>query len=391
VQPDQTIGVQHPLRALARVGRARGFTIGRKRLPQQLLTAALGRARPQPADKARERHLVEHRAGHARRNGSLEARQEAREHRRELGEHLAVAVGDFAARVIAASQRRDSCHSVPKRLTPQCNGSDTNVVQPKPKHLGREYATQFEDASVARAYHARPPYPDGVLDLLDSLIVDRPRRVLELGAGSGDLGLRLAHRVDALDAVEPSPAMFALASSRQAQPGAPRNVRWYHTSAEAHPFDGPYAGVVAAESLHWMDWPLLFPKLAACLTANGYLFVITVRQLIELPWQPQLADLIARHSTNRDYTPYDIEHELTTRGLLAFAGRQTIIGAPFAQSVDDYVESFHSRNGFSRERMTAAAADAFDRELRALVLAHTMEDVVLAKVTSSVIWGKPLA
>jgi SAM-dependent methyltransferase len=263
-------------------------------------------------------------------------------------------------------------------------------VQAKPKHLGCEYAAQFEDASVARAYHARPPYPSGVLELIDSLIVDQPRRVLELGAGSGDLGLRLARHVDALDAVEPSTAMFALARSRQAQPGAPSNVRWFHTNAESHPFEGPYAGVVAAESLHWMDWPLLFPKLAACLTANGYLFVVTVRQLIELPWQPQLVDLIARHSTNRDYSPYDIEHELTTRGLLAVAGRQTIIGEPFSQTLDDYVESFHSRNGFSRDRMSAAAADAFDRELRALVLAHISGDVVMAKVTSSVIWGKPL-
>ncbi|HMI90311.1 MAG TPA: class I SAM-dependent methyltransferase [Polyangiales bacterium] len=262
-------------------------------------------------------------------------------------------------------------------------------MEPKPEHLGREYAAQFEDESVARAYYARPPYPDGVLDLIDTLIVDRPRRVLELGAGSGDLALRLARRVDALDAVEPSAAMIAIARERQAQPDAPSNLRWFQTSAEAHRFDGPYAGVVAAESLHWMDWERVLPAIGRSLTPRGYLAIVTVRQLIDLPWQPQLMALIGRHSTTSAYRPYDIAYELTVRGLFDVAGQQTMIGAAFAQSAADYVESFHSRNGFSRERMGAAAADAFDRELHALMRAHGTTDRVEAKVTSTVLWGKP--
>jgi ubiquinone/menaquinone biosynthesis C-methylase UbiE len=262
-------------------------------------------------------------------------------------------------------------------------------VQPKPEHLGREYAAQFEHESVARAYYARPPYPDGVLDLLAALIVDRPRRVLELGAGSGDLALRLARRVDALDAVEPSSAMLAIARERQSQPDAPTNIRWFETSAEAHRFDGPYAGVVAAESLHWMDWALVLPAIARCLTPRGHLAIVAVRHLIDLPWQPQLIELIGRHSTNGAYRPYDLAHELTVRGLFDIAGQQTMIGAPFAQSAHDYIESFHSRNGFSRERMGADAAEAFDRELLALMRAHGTTDRVEAKVTSSVLWGKP--
>lgn len=263
-------------------------------------------------------------------------------------------------------------------------------MQPKPEHLGPEYGAQFEDESMARAYHARPPYPAGVIELLDSLIVDRPRRVLELGAGSGDLAFPLARRVDALDAVEPSLAMLALARERQAQHDAPSNMRWFHESAEAHRFEGPYASVVAAESLHWMDWAVVLPAIARCLAPRGYLTLVTVRQLSDLPWQPQLLELIGRYSTNRAYRPYDIAHELTARGLFELAGQQTVFGAPFAQSADDYVESFHSRNGFSRERMGAAAA-AFDRELHALVRAHAPTGVVEANVTSGVVWGKPRA
>jgi len=39
----------------------------------------------------------------------------------------------------------------------------------------------------------------------------------------------------------------------------------------------------------------------------------------------------------------------------------------FQQSIDDYVESFHSMNGFSRERMTEEATHGFDSEVRELV------------------------
>jgi 16S rRNA A1518/A1519 N6-dimethyltransferase RsmA/KsgA/DIM1 with predicted DNA glycosylase/AP lyase activity len=36
------------------------------------------------------------------------------------------------------------------------------------------------------------------------LVTDRPRRLLELGAGIGDLTLGLAARADVIEAVEPS-------------------------------------------------------------------------------------------------------------------------------------------------------------------------------------------
>src|SRR3712207_7136062 len=40
---------------------------------------------------------------------------------------------------------------------------------------------------------------------------------------------------------------------------------------------------------------------------------------------------------------------------------------PFRQPIADYVESIHSRNGFSRERMTREAAAAFDAAVHDLV------------------------
>src|SRR6201997_46993 len=55
-------------------------------------------------------------------------------------------------------------------------------------------AAAFGHPGVARAYRHRPPYPDEVFDLLEGLITDRPRTVLDIGAGEGALARPLARR-----------------------------------------------------------------------------------------------------------------------------------------------------------------------------------------------------
>jgi len=49
--------------------------------------------------------------------------------------------------------------------------------EPKPTHLGPQYASQFRDNSVAGAYAARPPYPDEVFDILEALMPGQPCRL----------------------------------------------------------------------------------------------------------------------------------------------------------------------------------------------------------------------
>jgi ubiquinone/menaquinone biosynthesis C-methylase UbiE len=215
--------------------------------------------------------------------------------------------------------------------------------------------------------------------------------VLELGSGSGDLTLPLSERVDAIDAVEPSLPMLELARARVLAERRGGNVRFVQSGAEDFVSDGDYALAVAAESLHWMEWSIVLPALARWLRPGGRLAMTGVRMVVELPFQAQLWPLVAAHSTNRDFKRYDLAQELTRRGLFRELGRRECSTPRFAQSVDDYVESYHSRNGFSRERMAPGAADAFDRELRALIAPHAPDGVVTGKVTCTVIWGEPLA
>jgi trans-aconitate methyltransferase len=260
-----------------------------------------------------------------------------------------------------------------------------NSVAEKPSHLGPEFGAQFGDASVVRAYAARPPYPEELFTQLAALVPKGAGSVLELGCGSGDLSLGLRPHVAQLDAIDPSAAMLAVARERAQKSSL---ICFIESSAEAFVPHTLYDLAVAAESLHWMDWDQVLPKLARCLGAEAPLAIVTRRELRGLPWNNELAPLIARYSTNRQYKSYDVVEELARRGLFHELGRRTF-RAPFTQSVESYVESFHSRNGFSRERMPVQAAAAFDDAVKALVLAHQADGVISSEVEATVVWGTP--
>lgn len=263
----------------------------------------------------------------------------------------------------------------------------TSPPRAKPRHLSAEYAAQFGDEEVAAAYHHRPPYPDETFDLVEPLLGRRPRRVLELGAGTGDFTIGLAPRVDHLVALEPSRPMRERGRAREGAGDA--HVEWRPVAAEDFAFDGAYSAVVAAEAFHWLDWHAVMPRIAASLVPGGQLILVERKLTEPLPWESELPRLIREYSTNRDYVPYDIATELETRGLLVVTGRARTGTVPYRQSIDGYVESFHSRNGFSRARLQSARAQEFDDRLRTLVRRFCPDDPVVLPAGARVVWGRP--
>ena len=259
-------------------------------------------------------------------------------------------------------------------------------MQPKPAFLGRHVASAFQEESVAEAYQHRPPYPDAVFEILASLAVDQPSHVLDVGCGTGFLARRLAERVAHVDALDISPAMIE--QGRRLPNGDSAALTWMAGAVEDAPLHPPYALITDGDSLHWMEWSVVMPRFAEMLTPNGSLAILGVGQSAT-PWDGELLPVIQRYSTIEGYRPYDLVAELGSRGLFQTVGRQTTEPVSFIQSLDAYIESFHGRASFSRDRMSAAAASAFDADVRALVRRHTTQDVSLQVVTE-VVWGKPL-
>jgi SAM-dependent methyltransferase len=260
------------------------------------------------------------------------------------------------------------------------------TIQDKPKGLEPEYGAQFDDISIVRAYPRRPPYPPELFDLFQRLIRDAPSVVLDLGCGTGDISRPLAPLVDRVDAVDPSRAMI---SRGQTLPGGQHpHIHWTVSSAEDFSYPQGYALVIAAESLHWMDWYTVLPQIHQSLTGQGRMAIVLGRGFRDEPWAASLGRLIAQYSTNREYQPYDLVEELTRRNLFVVEQRLQTQPIPFSQPLEAYIESFHSRNGLSRDRM-GASATAFDEQLRDIIVRYQPNPVLEFELVAEVVWGRP--
>ncbi len=268
-------------------------------------------------------------------------------------------------------------------------------MQPKPKHLAPEYGAMFRDRSVAEAYPYRPPYPAVTFAALAELIEDEPRAVLDVGCGTGDIARHLAPRVGRVDAVDASAAMIA--QGRRQPGGDAPNLRWIEATVEEAALTPPYALITAGESLHWLDWSVVFPRFAEMLTERGTLAIIGRDWEHTGIARERIHALINRHSTNRDFRPYNLLTELAERGLFAQQGQGRTDPEPWHPTIAEYIECRHSQNGLSRERM-GTTADTFDaeltEELHDLARAGTIElrdGRLLLTVAATITWGRPLA
>lgn len=257
----------------------------------------------------------------------------------------------------------------------------------KPTHLGLKYAEQFKDTSIAEVYHHRPPYADEAIQKLIDLITDEPRTILDVGCGTGDLARRLVSQVERVDAVDFSQAML---NKGKTLPGGDHpHLHWIYGRVEEVPLYPPYALITAGESLHWMEWQTVLPMFRRILTPHGYLAIVG-RSNQRNPWDEDLQKLINRFSTNREFRPYNVVEDLKQRHLFQQQGSFNTQPIPFVQSTEAYIDSIHSRNGFSRDRMDKEAAQTFDEEVRKLLAPFLHDGLLSLSIISSVIWGTPL-
>jgi SAM-dependent methyltransferase len=265
-------------------------------------------------------------------------------------------------------------------------------VESKPSNWSAEYGAWFTDQGIADAYPHRPPYPQEAVQLLADLVTDRPRTVLDVGCGTGDLARRLAPQVDRVDAVDASAAM--LAKGRRLPGGDHPHVSWQHAPAETAVLAPPYALVTAGESLHWMDWAVVLPRFARVLSPGGVLAVV------ERDWDgppalaARLGPIFARYGAARDFRALDVVTEIERRGLFTRVGERRCGPEAWRPTVPEYLECRHSQRGFSRAHMAAGAAAAFDDAVNDTLadLVRTGEvrrtgDRLELAVEARVVWG----
>ncbi len=263
-------------------------------------------------------------------------------------------------------------------------------MQPKPSHLGLKYTEQFKDTSIVEVYHHREPHVPETIRHLAELIRDTPRIILDAGCGLGDLarllvtGIEAVERVDAVDFSEP------MVEKGKRMPGGddPR-LRWICGAIEEVALQPPYALIVAGDSVHWMEWEMVFPRFQQILTVQGSLAIVG-RGTTANPWDEDVRALCARYSTNQEYAPYNLIEELEQRHLFQLQGTLQTQPIPFVQSGEDYLLSLHSRNGLSYDRLSRADARAFDEAVRSAIAPFLHDGHLVLSVVNLMEWGQPL-
>ncbi len=150
-------------------------------------------------------------------------------------------------------------------------------MHPSESKAGREQRFVFDE--VAELYaRARPAYP---LELIEDIVRESDltpaARILELGSGPGNASVPFAGRGYRLLCLEPGPRLAEVARRRLASDGNAQVVvtTFEDWSVEPDPFDL----VFAAQSFHWLDPAVRFPKAAQALKAGGTLAVFANQPL----------------------------------------------------------------------------------------------------------------
>jgi len=124
----------------------------------------------------------------------------------------------------------------------------------------------------------RPRYPAVALRWI---LGDAPRKVVDLGAGTGILTRELVALGHDVTAVEPDPGMRAQHGTAVAG------------SAEEIPLpDGSVDAVLAGQAYHWFDRDKAHPEIARVLRAGGVIAPLWNIRDESVPWVSKLTDLM---------------------------------------------------------------------------------------------------
>jgi trans-aconitate methyltransferase len=262
------------------------------------------------------------------------------------------------------------------------------TAKKQPEFLNERVASAFQEQSVVEAYQYRPVYPAETFEILAGLLPEDNKTVLDVGCGTGLIARNLVTFATRVDAVDVSSTMIA--TGRNLPNGNHPNLHWHLGKAEETFPQPPYGLITAGESLHWMNWEVIMPRFADVLEPTGYLAILHPK-VTSVPWNEGLAKIISTYSTTRDFRKFDLVEELEQGQHFQKVGTKATDPMTFVQPLEDYIKSFHGRASFSRERMSAENAAAFDKAMLELVQPFAVNGKIELSVSAEIVWGKPLA
>jgi hypothetical protein len=142
----------------------------------------------------------------------------------------------------------------------------------------------------------------------------------------------------------------------------------------------------AAQYAEAFNVRIVLPRFRAALTPGAYLAIVW-QDTTPDPWSSS-GEIIVRYRTDSyrvGWQTSDLVARLERQGLFQKVGARQIASIVFEQTIGDYLASYHSRAGFSRERLDAKRTAAFQQKAREVLLTAYPG----GKITFRVVWGIP--
>lgn len=216
--------------------------------------------------------------------------------------------------------------------------------------------TDWDYTHLARAYLARPPYSEEVIDeILRRTSLADGSRICDVGAGVAHLTLPLVKRGYVVTAVEPNDAMRALGAERTASFA---NVAWVEgTGEDTGQPDDSFDLVTFGSSFNVCDRSRALLETSRILKAGGWFVCMWNHRDLEDPIQAHLEAILQR--VIRDYS-YGTRREdqtdiINSSGLFGQVVRAKGV-IRHEQSIGDCLEAWRSHATVKRQ-----AGENFER------------------------------
>jgi len=231
-------------------------------------------------------------------------------------------------------------------------------------------------------YYARfrPQYPPSLVTILrENFGLDGTGRLLDLGCGPGPVALALAHLFREVVAIDPDDGMRA-EGERLARERGIDNIEWrFGGSMDLSPALGQFNLVTMGNSFHWMDRARTLDALYDLVTDGGGIAVVGEGAPIPPPpmtrWRAAITAVLKTYLGDRP-----LPWESPGPPLLAERHESYIARSRF-KDLASYQESFDVEwtiesmlgnlysTSFCSRRVLGDRVDAFERDLRAAILA----------------------